>query len=164
LEKFLRALTEALAEIREPRFFATERGYQGALGAALERRLPRAKFPRSPILEHEHQKTAKLHKTTIRPDIIVHVPFDRGATKTRAHGNFVAIELKRRASAGKAREDFRSLLTIKRKLRYPLTIFINIDSSKTHADICPREIANQTVCFAVRLEDGAPAVRVERCG
>ncbi len=164
MKKFLAILNEALAEIREPRFFATERGYQGALGAALERRLPAASFRRRPILEHEHQKTKTRHRTNIRPDIIVHIPFERGVTRHRREGNFVAIELKWRASPQRAKADFKSLLTITDKLDYPLTIFVNIDSSRTHANLCPSRIANQTVCFAVRLVNGAPVVHMERCG
>jgi len=45
-------------------------------------------------------------------------------------------------------------------LGYPLTIFINIDTDATHANLRPDAIAGQTVCYAVRLEDGAPVVRV----
>jgi hypothetical protein len=48
---------------------------------------------------------------------------------------------------------------MKKALKYPLTVFINVDSEQTHAGLCPRIIAAQTVCFAIRLEHGEPIVR-----
>ena len=45
-------------------------------------------------------------------------------------------------------------------LRYPLTIYINIDSGETHFAACPPKIAPHTVCFAVCLEGSIPVVRV----
>ena len=49
-------------------------------------------------------------------------------------------------------------------LAYSLTVFINVDSEQTHADLCPASIAQRTVCFAVQLKDELPVVRFERCG
>jgi hypothetical protein len=45
-------------------------------------------------------------------------------------------------------------------LGYPLTIFINIDSDETHVGQRPEAIAGQTACYAVRLENGNPVVRI----
>jgi hypothetical protein len=84
--------------------------------------------------------------------ILLHVPFERGETQNRWEGNFVALELKLRASAKDADVDFSSLSLLALKLSYPLTIFLNIDSSETYFKQCPAEIAQQTVCCAVRLE------------
>jgi hypothetical protein len=50
---------------------------------------------------------------------------------------------------------------MKRELKYPLTIFINVDSQETRAELCPASIAAQTVCFAVWLEDGKPVLKAE---
>jgi hypothetical protein len=164
MEKFLAIFQEALGAIREPRLFKTERGYQGALLAELQLRLRNAAFPGDPIIEQEYQKTIPNHGITIRPDLIIHIPFERGSTKRREEGNFVAIELKLAATAAEADEDFASLALIKEELGYPLTIFLNLDAAETYAERCSKRIALQTVCFAVQLKDRVPIVVVKRCG
>lgn len=49
-----------------------------------------------------------------------------------------------------ARGEFANLEQMHDAVRYPLTIFINIDSKETHSKLCPESIASQTICFAVR--------------
>jgi len=148
--------------ITEPRFFKTERGYQGELLAMLRARLPDAGFPGDPVIEQEYQKRVSVHKIKIRPDLIIHIPFERGKTKRRSDGNFVALEIKRRSKdAGQA---FESLRKISEALDYSLTVFINIDSDLTQADLCPESIAERTVCFAVVLRNGKPVVKMQPCG
>ena len=85
----------------------------------------------------------------------------RGHNERRDEGNFVAIELKLRATENEARRDFASLEQMRDALRYPLTIFINIDSAEPRSALCPKSIASQTACFAVRLEDGKSVVLME---
>lgn len=160
-ERFLALLRQALENIREERFFQDERGFQGALLQELSQRLAHGAFPGDPIIEQEYQKRLPLHKIRIRPDIIIHVPFERGVAEERYEGNFVAIELKRRATAKRAKEAFANLAQMKKALKYPLTIFINIDSDQTHAALCPKSISGQTTCFAVRFEEGRSVVRLE---
>lgn len=159
---FLAMVQEALEAIREPRFFESERGYQGELLAVMKARLREADFPGDPIIEQEHQKKMWAHKIKIRPDLIIHIPFGRGTTKHRRAGNFVAIEIKRRSAD--VPQAFESLRKISEALDYWLTVFININSQETHADFCPASIAKRTVCFAVLLVDGVPVVRVQACG
>jgi hypothetical protein len=159
-EQFLALLRDALENIREPRFFETERGFQGELLAHLRNRLEFAELPGEPIVEQEYQKTISFHGLKIRPDIIIHIPFERGRVERRDQGNFVAIELKLRSTESEARDDFAKLQQMWEVLGYPLTIFINIDSDQTHAAVRPEVIAGQTACYATRLEDGAPVVRV----
>jgi len=161
-ERFLLLLQQALETIREPRFFKSERGYQGELLATLRAKLPDAGFPGDPIIEQEYQKRMPAHRIKIRPDLIIHIPFDRGGVESRKKGNFVAMELKRRSA--KIDEVFESLRKIKEALNYPLTVFINIDSEDPHSESCPSSIAQHTVCFAVRLENGQPVVRRQECG
>lgn len=163
-EKFLTALRQSLENMREARFFQDERGFQGALLQELSQRVAHGAFPGDPIIEQEYQKRLPLHKIRIRPDIIIHVPFERGVAEGRDEGNFVAVELKRRATAKKAKEAFASLAQMKKSLKYPLTIFINIDSAQTYVALCPKSIAGQTACFAVRFEDGRSVVRVDERG
>jgi hypothetical protein len=144
--------------------FVTERGYQGELLAELRERLnERAMFSGDPIIEQEYQKRAADHLITIRPDLIIHIPFERGETNSRNQGNFVAIEIKCRATQAKAMEDFESLRLMKETLGYPLTIFLNVDSARTFAELCPRSIAPQTRCFAVKLENGRVKIIEQAC-
>ncbi len=154
---FIAAVEDALGAIDEPRFFKTERGYQGELLAELRARLKKARFPGDPVVEQEYQKRLKPHGLKIRPDLIIHIPFERGKTEARTEGNFVAIEIKRDKSD--VETAFENLRLIRDKLHYPLTIFIMVDSEETYAALCPRGIAGQTVCFAVSLRDGEPIVR-----
>lgn len=161
-EHFLGLLVQSLESINEERFFHDERGFQGALLHELNTRLANAAFPGNPIIEQEYQKRIPLHKVRIRPDIIIHVPFERGLADERDEGNFVAMELKRRATVKRAKDAFASLAQMKKALKYPLTIFINIDSDQTHSKLCPKGIAGQTPCFAVRFEDGKSIVRSEQ--
>jgi hypothetical protein len=111
------------------------------------------------MLQQEYQKRLLRHGIRIRPDIIIHVPFERGVAESREEGNFVAMDLKRRATRESGKGAFANLAKMKKSLKYPLTIFINIDSDQTHVGLCPKSIAGQTVCFAVRLEEGRYVVR-----
>jgi hypothetical protein len=88
---FLQTPRTALLAITEPRFFGTERGYQGALIAELQQRLADVRLPGDPIVEQEYQKRISAHGIRIRPDIIMHVPFERDGVPSRKHWNLVAI-------------------------------------------------------------------------
>ena len=81
--QLLAVFIDALERIQEPRFFQTERGYQGELLAELRTRLADAAFPGDPVVEQEYQKRIRLHGIKIRPDIIIHTPFERGCTERR---------------------------------------------------------------------------------
>jgi|SRR5208282_2386917 len=161
---FLALLQQALENIREEQLLKDERGFQGALLQELGKRLPEGARPEDPMLQQEYQKRMLRHGIRIRPDIIIHVPFERGIAQSREEGNFVAMELKRRATSKTARGAFANLAKLKKALKYPLTIFINIDSDEACAALCPKSIANQTVCFAVSWENGRPAVKSDACG
>lgn len=164
MKHFLTVFQAALSAIREPHLFETERGYQGALVGELQERLRGAAYPGDPIVEQEYQKTIPNHGIKIRPDVILHIPFERKTTKRRTEGNFVAMEIKVRATPVEADEDFASLEAMKTKLGYPVTIFLNVNSSETHAARCPTTIAAQTLCFAVRLVGQEPTIIVDRPG
>ena len=161
VEQFLTIFSEALAATVEPHLFTTERGYQGHLMAELRARLKELGLPGDPIIEQEYQKTMPLHGITIRPDLIIHIPFDRDSTVDRTQGNFVAIEIKVDATQRKAQDAFGSLQIISKALRYPLTIFLNVGSCQTYATLCPVTISAHTVCFAVQLIEGIPRIVME---
>ncbi len=160
--QFIAALKESLRSVREPVLYGDERGFQGALLHELNARLGHGVLPSDPVIQQEYQKRIRHHGIKIRPDIIVHIPFERGVVAGRDEGNFVAIELKRKATPKRAKQAFASLAQMKKVLKYPLTVFINVDSEQTHAALCPQSIADQTVCFAVWLHDGVPALKVEK--
>jgi hypothetical protein len=137
-EVLLSSVRESLAAIRQPRFFETECGYQGQLLVQLDARL---RLSNAAIVEQEYQKQAQTHGLNIRPDIIIHEPFDPERHHTRADGNFAVLELKRRASPTDAFGDFQNLAQMLDVLRYRLGIFINIDSRMTYATLVPAEQA-----------------------
>lgn len=146
---------DALQSITAPRLFETERGYQGALLGQLDRRL---QLPARVILEQEYQKQAGRHGVTIRPDIIIHAPFDPERFADRTQGNVAVIELKLRATAAEAADDFKSLGLMLDVLRYPLGVFINIGANRTWAELLPQALQGRVVCFAVHLQDTAVTV------
>jgi hypothetical protein len=162
LERFLNVFCEALSSIKEPLLFTDERGFQGELLAEIRLRLQGLGIPGDPIIQQEYQKTIPTHGITIRPDLIVHIPFERKTTASRKAGNFVAVEMKVAATPKEAADDFESLKKIQKALRYPLIIFLNVGSLRTYADLCPNAIAPQTVCFAIQLKDGTTSVVMQR--
>lgn len=157
-EQVLAGVRVALRGIAAPRLFETERGYQGALLGQLERSL---QLPARVIVEQEYQKQAGRHGLTIRPDIIIHEPFDPARHRDRRDGNVAIIELKLRATAAEAAGDFNSLASMLNVLHYPLGIFINVDATATHAELVPPDIRGRVVCFAVALRDGSVTLAEE---
>ena len=153
--EIVEAIRDALTSIAAPRFFETERGFQGELLVQLSRRL---NLTDQRIIEQEHQKRLYDHGLTVRPDIIIHQPFDPDRHAARTQGNFAVLELKVNATAKEAAEDFKNLAAMIRVLQYPLGVFINIGSSTTHADLVPKEVRGRVVAFAVELQDGKPRV------
>jgi hypothetical protein len=107
---FLALLQQALENIREEQLFNDERGFQGALLQELGKRLPEGMRPEDPMLQQEYQKRMFRHGIRIRPDIIIHVPFERGVAGSQEEGNYVAMELKRRATSKTARGAFTNLV------------------------------------------------------
>lgn len=151
----LAGVRDALQSITAPRLFETERGYQGALLGQLDRRL---QLPARVIVEQEYQKQAGRHGVTIRPDIIIHEPFDPERFADRTQGNVAVIELKLRSTAAEAADDFKSLGLMLDELRYQLGIFINIGAERTWAELLPQALHGRVACFAVRLQETAVTV------
>lgn len=154
-------LTDALGAITAPRFYETERGFQGALLAELHKTIPHHLLPEGAVIEQEYQKRLYAHGVTIRPDIIIHEPFDETRHESRKDGNIAVIELKRDASANDAAGDFDSLIRMMQALDYPMAIFINIASATTHADLVPAEWRQRVTCFAVALHAGKVEIKRE---
>ena len=145
----LHAIRESLRAVTQPRFFETERGFQGQLLVELNGRLQ----CEGTVVEQEYQKRMCHHGFKIRPDIIAHVPYDPDRHRSRREGNFVVFELKLRADQDAAFEDFDRLSMMCAGLDYPLGIFINIDSFETHLERYAGEHRSPLHAFAVRLDD-----------
>lgn len=154
IETLLIGFRESLASVATPRFFETERGFQGALLAELGKRIPNHVLPDGAIIEQEYQKRLAHHGLKIRPDIIIHEPFDPSHHINRREGNIAVIELKLNASQAEAMEDFKSLSAMIDVLHYPLGIFVNIASDATHCQLVPPEAKGHIACYAVSLNNG----------
>jgi len=148
-------IRDSLTAITAPRFFQTERGFQGELLVQLSRRLH---LIGQDIVEQEYQKRLRDHGLTVRPDIIIHEPFDPSYHGARTSGNRAVVELKVNATAAEAAEDFESLAAMIQVLRYPVGVFVNIASSVTHANLVPKAVRRHVVAFAVALQEGKPHV------
>ncbi len=154
-EALLSSLNDALLAFSCPRFFETERGFQGQLLIELDKRI---KLKPQVIVEQEYQKSSKLHGLTIRPDIIIHEPFVPLRHSCRNIGNAAVIELKMKANIADAIADFQSLESMINVLRYPVGIFVNINSNETHSNLVPDSIKGRVVCFTISLLDGKACV------
>lgn len=145
-EDLIGAFHAALASIVEPRFFETERGFQGALLGELHRRVPLAA---GTVIEQEYQKRLLVHGISQRPDIIIHEPFDPSRHREPSEGNYAVLEIKRRSTERQATLDFEKLRVMTEVLDYPLAVFVNIDSADTYVEVSPPELREHLVCFAV---------------
>lgn len=150
----LQHLRECLALIENPRFFESERGFQGELLVLLRQRIPNEVLPQGALIEQEYQKRLGTHGLNIRPDIIIHEPFDPNRHEDRSEGNHAVIELKLTANPNEAAGDFQSLSDMINTLQYPLAIFINIASTKTYIHLAPEQAIGRLVCFATTLNNG----------
>jgi hypothetical protein len=155
--KMIPGIVTALCAVSTPRFFETERGYQGELLAELRAALPALGLPGDTIVEQEYQKTLPVHKINITPDIIIHVPAAEGGN--RNIGNSAVFELNFQAGPTEARGDFLNLDTVVGALDYPLGVFVNIDSARTEAAHYQGDYLGRIHFFAVRLIDGVVQVR-----
>jgi hypothetical protein len=126
---FTEIVITALKEIVSPRFFLTERGFQGNFAIALNKILGENNiFQDGTIIEEEYQKRLKLHGFRQRPDLLIHVPNESSHSKNRKENNYVAFAFKLSGNKTKVMKDFEKLNELIEKLDYSLGIFININS------------------------------------
>ncbi len=155
----IEVIAASLKKVVHPRFFETERGFQGELLATLRGALPAVGLPGDAIVEQKYQKRLQEHEITVRPDIIVHVPTAAGAN--RRERNFAVLELKRMASESGARGDFASLDAVLGALDYPLGVFVNIAGNSTHVDQYSGPFPERIHCFSVQLTREGVLIRHE---
>lgn len=159
-DKLLAHIETALAGIEHPAFFEDERAFQGELLVMLRKTIPDHLLPEEAVIQQEYQKRLASHGLTIRPDIIIHDPYDPARHGGRDQGNILVIALKRRASPAKAADDFKSLAQMMDVLKYPAGVFVNIASLKTHVEVLPPEVKERITCFAVsRNGEGQTLIR-----
>lgn len=158
-KELLTVITEALTSVTDPHYYEDERGFQGEFYAQLRMRMGKIALPQGALLREEYQKRLEEHGLRIRPDIILHEPFDPARHRGRDEGNHAVMELKRRATSGTAADAFTNLVAMIDALNYPIGVFINIDSSKTWAEAVPEVHRARVACLAVHLdENGEPLV------
>lgn len=148
----LQAIHDSLLGVTNQRFFNTERGFQGEFSSELRNKLPTLELEGA-IVEQEYQKRQRHHGFNIRPDIIVHIPFENSGLSERNEGNFVVIELKHNASREEALEDYAKLSSMCELLNYPLGVFINIASNKTYLDEFEGGFKDRLCAFAVSFDE-----------
>lgn len=152
----IETIHDALRRVSHPRFFETERGFQGAFQANLHVALGHP-IPADAIIEEEHQKRRKVHGIRRRPDVIVHVPTPPGGN--RRLGNLAVFALKLKAGPSQARLDFKKLDEILRVLKYSMAAFVNIADERTHAEQYRGRFRHRMHFFAVWQNDGETHVR-----
>lgn len=151
------SIHRALAKVGHARFFENERGFQGELSRHLHEEM-KGSLVGNEIFEEEHQKTTHKHNLKLRPDLILHVPFDPEEHESRCDGNKVVILLKRRATERTAKEQIRELKQYLNVLQYRIGVFVNIDSSRVYPDALSSEDCDRIICFAVYKEEGQTIV------
>lgn len=129
IHSFIEIVITALKEIKSPRFFKTERSFQGEFISALKKILVEENiFAYDTIIEEEYQKSLKLYGIRQRPDLIIHVPVESSHSSNRRENNYIVFAFKLSGNKTKAMKDFEKLDEIIDKLSYSFGIFININS------------------------------------
>lgn len=154
-------VTKALREISSPRFFKTERGFQGRFACALYKILDEKRiFPDDAIIEEEYQKRLKYHGTDQRPDLIIHIPFEAGHSHNRWEDNFVVFAFKKNADEDTAKDDFDKLEIMFKELKYPIGFFININRyPNIFLEDYKGNFKNRIHEFSNKMEDGKLYIR-----
>ena len=151
---FLEIFRQSISAITDPAFYSDERAYQGQLISEMTARMRLIQlFPGNPIIQQEYQKIERVHGIRIRPDLVIHIPYERGTVNNRTEGNFVVIQLKRSASLIQATDDFTKIDLTFQHLGYPLGIFLNIDSNNNYFENYTGNYQDRLHCFSVRLEN-----------
>lgn len=159
-KELLKIIVAALTSVTNRHYYEDERGFQGEFYAQLHLRLRDMVLPERALLREEYQKRLAEHGLRIRPDIILHEPFDPGRHRGRDEGNHVVMELKRRATPGTAADAFTNLVAMIDALNYPLGVFINIDSARTWVESVPEAHRTRIVCLAAHLDENGKSLVV----
>ena len=161
MDELLNIIRASLIAVKPPRFYESERGFQGAFLTELHLRIPAHQWEGA-IIEQEYQKRMPDHGINIRPDIIIHVPFVGSRHSLRSEGNFVVFELKLDANLGEELVDYEHLSNMCEILGYPLGVFINVCSDKTHLRSYDGPHKEKLHAFAVCIRAGQVELHEEK--
>ena len=149
----IKLIHAALVRVKAPRLYKSERGYQGESLSHLRENLPSSKrLCDYPLVEQEYQKRLKDHGLSIRPEIIIHCPFDPDEHESRRIGNLAVFEIKLRVSRATAHSVYERLTRVCDVLDYQLRIFINIGSGETHYEDSPAAQDDRILSFAAYMD------------
>jgi len=157
---FIELLELSLKEIVNPRFYQTERGYQGELNGLLSQKLKGLGEQSNLISENEYQKKESEHGLKIRPDIIIHEPFNSEYHEERTSGNFIVVELKLNGSLKGVKMDFENIDSMIDELEYKRGVFININSKENFSENYEGVHRDKLNFYAVSLDTDSNAVHI----
>lgn len=148
-DQIIAATVQAFFADRSPRFFNTERGYQGSFYCSLRAALDRQGLLFDDrIVEMEYQKREPQHGLKQRPDIVFHIPSEVSGSLV-GQNNYAVWAFKREANQEAAQKDFAKLDEMFETLNYPLGFFINIGSECHHLTSYEGSFSERLVVFAV---------------
>ena len=154
-ESIIDSTIAALSSIENPRFFKSERGYQGIFYCRLYDELDsRNLITEDQIIEMEHQKSSR-HGITQRPDIIFHIPVEISGADVNEN-NYAVWAFKPNADHDAAQEDFEKLDQMFEMINYPLGFFINIRTDQHHLNNYNGQFRDRLFGFSVWLQNGSP--------
>lgn len=157
-DRIISTTIDSIKNIKSIRYFKSERGYQGVLFCHLFNGLEHYDLINEDrILEQEYQKGQR-HGLGQRPDIIFHIPVEHSGAGINEN-NYAVWALKARASKESALEDFDKLEEMFQYLRYPLGIFINIDSVDNYLDFYNGNHHDKIIGLSVALNENKVNVR-----
>jgi len=158
LDLIIESTVFALTAIKAPRFFKSERGYQGIFYCKLYEKFENLGLvTEDQIIEMEYQKSGR-HGLSQRPDIIFHIPVDHSGGDI-VENNFAVWALKARASAVEAQKDFEKLDQMFEFLNYPLGFFVNVNTEQHHLNLYKGNYKDRLVGFSVWLQDESPKIK-----
>ena len=153
IDDIVDATDKALKMGIHPRYFQSERGFQGKFYCALQQILDnKGLLQDGYILEMEYQKSG-LHNTSQRPDIILHVPTEESGAKVDENNMAVWALKKDSRNETLVKEDFDKLDKMFEILKYQCGIFINIGSKNNFSEVYKGKFKDRLRMVAVWLEE-----------
>ena len=150
-EFVIQSTIEAMANIRNTRFYKSERGYQGEFHRLIASLLNIEGLENDGIiLENEYQKRLIIHRTRQRPDLIMHIP--REITNDSPDENNITVwAFKIQSNLDNALNDFAKLEEMFEYLNYSYGIFINISSSDNFLSHYSGQYNDRIFSFATKI-------------
>jgi len=143
-----------LKKIFNPRFYNTERGFQGEFSSNIKAAMISC-ADNDYVLEEEYQKKYTIYNTKQRPDLIFHKPaIDSDVTKN----NIYVWLFKRNAKIADIKNDFTKFIELKNILKYRSGIFVNI-IDKVDFELPLFDMPSELCVVSARLINGYPNIK-----